>query len=70
MPDAFSICTADEAAKIKKGIGVQSSTGWHAHLWEDVPAAVTYANSPPLSQAGSIVFNIRDNGQVWTYDLH
>jgi len=69
MPDAFSVRTAAEAAEIKKSIGVQS-TEWHANLWENVPAAITYANSPPLSQAGAIVFNIRDNGQVWTYDLH
>ncbi|MFL6124403.1 hypothetical protein [Actinophytocola sp.] len=61
--------SADEAAEIKTQIGTQS-TEWHGNLWADVPAAIAFANSPPLSQAGTIVFNIRDNGQVWTYDLH
>jgi hypothetical protein len=59
--------TEEDAARIKSDI---VSPRWHANLWPDVPAAIDYANRPPLSQAGTIIFNIRDNGQVWTYDLH
>ncbi len=40
---------------------------WRADLWADVPAAIRWANTNPVSQPGEIVFNIRDNGQVWTY---
>ena len=40
---------------------------WRADLWPDVPAAIRWANTNPVSQPGEIVFNIRDNGQVWTY---
>ena len=40
---------------------------WRAYLWADVPAAIHWANQDPVSQPGEIVFNIRDNGQVWTY---
>jgi hypothetical protein len=40
---------------------------WRADLWADVPAAIAWANQDPVSQPGEIVFNIRDNGQVWTY---
>ena len=40
---------------------------WRADLWADVPAAIRWANQHPVSQPGEIVFNIRDNGQVWTY---
>lgn len=43
---------------------------WHGNLHANVPAAIHYANNPWVSPAGEIVFNIRDNGQVWTYDLH
>ncbi|MEV6256968.1 hypothetical protein AB0L97_27325 [Nocardia sp. NPDC051911] len=67
--DSAVVHMANEAADIKKQ-DLLDQTSWVAHLWADVPAAISYANSPPLSQAGTIVFNIRDNGQVWTYDLH
>jgi hypothetical protein len=40
---------------------------WRADLWADVPAAIHWANQDPVSLPGEIVFNIRDNGQVWTY---
>jgi hypothetical protein len=42
---------------------------WHENLWANVPAAIAWANSNPICQAGEIIFNIRDNGQVWTYTL-
>jgi hypothetical protein len=58
-----------EAADIKKR-DVTDAPRWRANLWANVPAAITYANNDPISQPGTIVFNIRDNGQVWTYDLH
>ena len=59
--------TEQDAPRLKSDVIIPS---WHAHLWNDVPAAINYANQSPLSQAGTIIFNIRDNGQVWTYDLH
>jgi hypothetical protein len=62
--------SAEEAAEIKKSDVATLALAWHANLWGDVPAAIAFANAAPLSQAGTIVFNIRDNGQVWTYDLH
>jgi len=43
---------------------------WFANLHANVPAAINYANTPWVTPGGEIVFNIRDNGQVWTYDLH
>ncbi len=59
----------DQAAEIKKSAALTDVTAWRADLWGNVPAAIAFANAPPLSQAGTIVFNIRDNGQVWTYTL-
>ena len=62
--------SADEVAEVKKRDGATDAPAvWHANLWADVPAAIRFANQNPLSLPGTIVFNIRDNGQVWTYDF-
>lgn len=61
--------TAAEVAEVKQRGGATDSFRWRANLWANVPAAIAYANQSPLSPAGAIIFNIRDNGQVWTYDL-
>jgi hypothetical protein len=50
-----------------KASGVTHGTSWRADLFANVPTAIQWANTPPVSQPGTIVFNIRDNGQVWTY---
>jgi hypothetical protein len=43
---------------------------WRADLWGNVPQAVNWANQAPIEiKAGQIIFNVRDNGQVWTYTL-
>jgi hypothetical protein len=60
--------SADEAAEIKAR-DITDAVTWRANLWDDVPAAISYANAPPQNGPG-VIFNIRDNGQVWTYDLH
>jgi hypothetical protein len=66
--------TAEEAAELKKYVEKDDTDKpfitWFSHLWNNVPAAITYANANPISQPGSIDFNVRDNGQVWTYDRH
>ena len=60
----------DEAAGIKKRDAATDAPAiWHANLWGNVPAAIAFANASPISGPGTIVFNIRDNGQVWTYDF-
>jgi hypothetical protein len=50
--------------------GVEQTRRWFANLHANVPAAINYANTPFVTPGGEIIFNIRDNGQVWTYDLH
>jgi hypothetical protein len=58
----------DQAAEIKKRTATTRAAGsWRADLWGNVPQAINWANTIPVSQPGEIVFNIRDNGQVWTY---
>lgn len=61
--------STDEAAEIKSRDRTDAPR-WRANLWSDVPAAINYANQDPQNPPGTIIFNIRDNGQVWTYDLH
>jgi hypothetical protein len=62
--------TAEEAAEIKeRNTAVKAPAVWRANLWANVPAAIDFANQNPVSLPGSIIFNIRDNGQVWTYDF-
>jgi hypothetical protein len=61
--------TADEAAAVKSSAKEFDAPRWFANLWGDVPAAIAYANENPVSGPGAIIFNIRDNGQVWTYDF-
>ncbi len=68
MSDDEVVHTENEVAEVKKSD--THAIAWHGNLWANVPAAIAYANQPPLSQAGTIIFNQRDNGQVWTYDLH
>jgi hypothetical protein len=63
--------TVDDIADLKNSSADDThGLTWHANLWANVPTAIQYANNDPLSQPGTIVFNIRDNGQVWTYDFH
>ncbi|HEX8744261.1 MAG TPA: hypothetical protein VF712_14110 [Thermoleophilaceae bacterium] len=63
------VTNPEEAAEIKKRAATDEPGLWRADLWPNVPAAVDWANRSPISPPGSIVFNIRDNGQVWTYTL-
>ena len=64
---------AEDAADIKASAARETAERaiigrlWRADLWADVPAAIHWANQDPVSLPGEIVFNIRDNGQVWTY---
>ncbi|MDV7088660.1 hypothetical protein [Rhodococcus opacus] len=60
------VTSPDDMSKIKNGAGARGSS-WRADLWGNVPQAINWANTIPVSQPGEIVFNIRDNGQVWTY---
>jgi hypothetical protein len=65
-----TVTEAEEAADLKRAAATDHAVRqWRADLWPDVPAAIHWANETPISQAGEIVFNIRDNGQVWTYTL-
>jgi hypothetical protein len=59
----------DEAADIKKRDRTDEPRWW-AYRWNNFSAAIKYANEEPRAQAGEITFNMRDNGEVWTYDLH
>jgi hypothetical protein len=60
----------EDAAELKLSAAtLEAERRWRADLWGDVPAAIHWANQTPISQPGEIVFNIRDNGQVWTYTL-
>jgi hypothetical protein len=76
MPeDDPRVLTAADVAAAKADAGAPGAPTdapliWRAHLWANVSTAIEYANSSPLSPPGTIIFNIRDNGQVWTYDLH
>jgi hypothetical protein len=64
----YELTNPEDAAKIKsQGADVRATKSWRADLWGNVPQAINWANEIPISQAGEIVFNIRDNGQVWTY---
>ena len=56
-----------DAADIKSAAAPRAGTSWRADLWGNVNLAINWANTVPVSQPGEIVFNIRDNGQVWTY---
>jgi hypothetical protein len=63
--------SGDEVAEIKRrDTGTDAAPVWRGNLWANVTAAITYANQNPQNLPGTIIFNIRDNGQVWTYDLH
>lgn len=61
--------TQSEAAELKRSDAAAEAATWHARLWGDTTTAVTYANANPISQAGTIEFNVMDNGQVWTFAL-
>jgi hypothetical protein len=60
------LTSPEDMASIKAG-GLDHGTTWRGDLWANVPTAIQWANTNPVSQPGTIVFNIRDNGQVWTY---
>ncbi len=63
-----TVISPEEAAEIKESAAtLEAVRAWRADLHANVPAAIKWANDPPRSQPGEIVFNIRDNGQVWTY---
>ena len=60
----------EDAAEIKQRAATldhEAIGSWRADLWGNVPQAINWANTVPVSRPGEIVFNIRDNGQVWTY---
>jgi len=65
----YDVTSPEDAAQIKsRTADIESATkSWRADLWGNVPQAINWANTIPISQPGEIVFNIRDNGQVWTY---
>jgi hypothetical protein len=65
--DLYEVTDPETAAK-KKAARTHGSR-WIANLHNNATDAINYANHPPLSRAGEIVFNIRDNGQVWTFSL-
>lgn len=58
----------ESTVESKASLAVQFAAGtWRGDLWANVPTAIGWANQSPVSQPGTIIFNIRDNGQVWTY---
>jgi hypothetical protein len=60
--------TEADAAEAKAAAGGQrDEPRWRGDLFANVPAAVTWANTDPVSGPGTIVFSVRDNGQVWTF---
>jgi len=66
----YEVTTPEEAAAAKahaRDAREDASGSWRADLWGNVPQAINWANTIPVEQPGEIVFNIRDNGQVWTY---
>jgi len=65
----YDVTSPEDAAQIKsRAADIEAATkSWRADLWGNVPQAINWANEIPISQPGEIVFNIRDNGQVWTY---
>lgn len=56
-------------AKALEGIEARDDADrkWRADLMPNVTEAIRWANEEPISLPGEIIFNIRDNGQVWTY---
>jgi hypothetical protein len=63
----YDVTNPEEAADIKAAAAALAGSSWQANLWDNVTQAINWANQIPVSQPGEIVFNIRDNGQVWTY---
>jgi hypothetical protein len=63
----YDVTNPKDAADIKAAAAALAGSSWRADLWGNVPQAINWANQIPVSQPGEIVFNIRDNGQVWTY---
>lgn len=65
------IITENNAAELKSRYAAPQSAphakSWRADLHVNIPAAIGWANASPVSQPGEIIFNIKDNGQVWTY---
>jgi hypothetical protein len=61
----------EDAAEIKSRAATNEATratgSWRADLFGNVPQAINWANTIPISQPGEIVFSVRDNGQVWTF---
>jgi hypothetical protein len=59
-----------EAAEIKRRAAMLEGTRqWRFHIHADFRSSVLWANSPPLSMPGAIVFQQRDDGLVntWTF---
>lgn len=64
----YEVTDIEEAAEIKRSTAPTRVVGsWRADLWGNVPQAVNWANQIPVEQPGEIIFNVRDNGQVWTF---
>jgi hypothetical protein len=61
------LTSPEDIAALKAASSRTHGTSWRGDLWANVPAALQWANSSPVSQPGTIIFNIRVNGQVWTY---
>lgn len=62
------VSNTDEAFEAKRQAATSNAAGsWRPDLWGNVPQAINWANEIPVSRPGEIIFNIRDNGQVWTY---
>jgi hypothetical protein len=62
--------TMAEVPQIKAAAASIPPAHWRANLWVNIDAAVAFANQPPLAGPGAIVFDVQDNGQVWTFYLH
>jgi hypothetical protein len=70
MTEQEAVHTADEAAEIANSQGSTDAPAWHANLWGDVPAAIQFAKNTAGTANCGIVFSIRDNGQVWTFNFN
>src|SRR5262245_59100946 len=60
----------EDAATIKARAAqrdTEATKTWRADLWENRQLALNWANTIPISQAGEIIFQHRENNTCWTF---
>lgn len=60
------VVNSEQAVELKKR-HTTCEPRWESVLYANVGLALEYANEPPISQPGTILFNTFDNGKVRIY---